>query len=156
MTDHDLLQQKKELDAALAAHPDDESAIRAFRSGCISLLKGMEPEGSGAAMLKLAVSACADCCLTRIAISRNTGSESAYPVPASEEERSFCVSVYDRCTALLRETERMYLPEPIERSAPDRQKLSWLMNRSLSDSNTARIKAQQDGKQFNRLFGSRG
>lgn len=152
----DLIQQKKELDAALAAHPDDESAIRAFRSGCISLLKDMKLEGSDAAMLKLAASACTDCCRTRIAVCRRAGAESAYPAPASGEEREFCVSVYDKCTALLKEMDRMYLPDPIERDAPDRQKLSWLMKQALADSNTARIKAQQDGKQFNRLFGSRG
>lgn len=152
----DLIQQKKELDAALAAHPDDESAIRAFRSGCISLLKDMKLEGSDAAMLKLAASVCSDCCRTRVAVLRKTGAESVFPVPASDEERAFCVSVYDRCTALLKERERMYLPDPIERVAPDRQKLSWFMKQSLSDSNIARMKAQQDGKQFNRLFGSRG
>jgi len=83
-------------------------------------------------------------------------SESVFPVPASEDERSFCVSVHDRCASRLKELDRFYMPEPIERTAPDRQKLLWLIRQALSEGNSAKIKAQQDGKQFSRLFGSRG
>lgn len=152
----DLIQQKKELDAALAAHPDDESTIRTFRRGCISLLENLDPEESDPAVLKIAAGICSDCCLTRVAISRTAGAESVFPVPASEDERSFCVSVHDRCASRLKELDRFYMPEPIERTAPDRQKLLWLIRQALSEGNSAKIKAQQDGKQFSRLFGSRG
>lgn len=107
-------------------------------------------------LLKEAVAAACEYCKTWIESDVSSGREIIRPVIISDEERTACVSVYDRCTTLIKEKDRFYIPDQIERNRPERARLLFLVRQFLAERSAVSMKEQQTGTSFNRLFGSRG
>lgn len=114
------------------------------------------PQDLTVSQLTFCVQLSANCCRLHICSTGRAGYELIEPVYIPEEDRNTCTQLYDICTEELKQRNRMYMPDPIERSAPDRNRLLLLMRQYISGQSDKAAAEQLKGKQFNRLFGSRG
>lgn len=121
-----------------------------------SAFQSAEPNDISSDNLTYCVNLAANCCRIFICATQSTGYETIRPIYITIEKRDVCASLYDCCTALLKERNRMYIPPVIERYAPDRSRLKILIGRYVDARSAHAVKAQADSKQFNHLFGSRG
>ncbi len=114
------------------------------------------PQDLTVSQLTFCVQLSANCCRLRICSTGRADYELIEPVYIPEEDRNTCAQLYDICTEELKRRNRMYMPDPIERSAPDRNRLLLLMRQYINRQSDKAAEEQLKGKQFNRLFGSRG
>lgn len=75
---------------------------------------------------------------------------------ASEDTRSFCIASYDQLLSNIRQYNRMYIPDILERTAPDNEKRIALFRLYDAQKQQAAQQVQANNKNINRLFGSRG
>lgn len=74
----------------------------------------------------------------------------------SGEVRNFCIASYDRLLKNIRQYNRMYIPPVLERTAPDAEKRIAIFRLYDMQKQQAAQKVQENNKNINRLFGSRG
>lgn len=74
----------------------------------------------------------------------------------TDEIRDFCVRSYDQLLANIRQYNPMYIPDILERTAPDRDKRIAIFRLYDIQNQRAAQKKQENNKNINKLFGSRG
>lgn len=153
----DIFAKKDRLTAQLKKAPEDAATIEDFRDESFALISEIsELSDADTAVLKAGVDLICECCLTRISVKRTGGYETSAPLIISPERRVFCAEKYDEWTDIIKTSERAYIPPYFERYAPDREKLRFLQKSYLTAKSDSSVKAQQEGRSFNRLFGGRG
>ncbi|MGI6071708.1 MAG: hypothetical protein ACOX75_01655 [Lachnospiraceae bacterium] len=95
-------------------------------------------------------------CRTKIIIDNSDGREIIRPLIADTELRRKSILDYDNCISILRKRDKMYMPPAIERSVPAKERLRFLMEQFLGEQSARAMHSQNEGRSYNRLFGSRG
>lgn len=112
------------------------------------------PESEAAARLGTAI-AC-QAVSTEVIEETKTGYTKTALSLVSEEQRSRCTACYDALVAYIRETNRLYIADFIERTAPTRERRLALFRLYDQQHRRNTEAAQAQNKRINRLFGSRG
>ena len=74
----------------------------------------------------------------------------------SEDIRDFCIASYDRLLSQIRQYNRMYIPDILERTVPDAEKRIAIFRLHDARKQQDAQLVQANNKSINRLFGSRG
>ena len=155
----DIIELKNTLAEDIISAPEDPEAIQRFRSACMSTVKDMsrmDEEGLTSDELKAGIYIISECCRSRVCTKHGNGCVITFVSVLSGRDRSLCAEVYDRWLKAVRRTDRMYMPDALERCAPDREKLTFLLKSFLNTKSDSSVKAQKESQSFNRLFGGRG
>lgn len=155
-TADNIIEKKDKLDKELLMVNEDPEGCRHWQDKCFDLIQLISRSDADTRLLKAGVDLICKCCRTRTGVTHAGGYEIISPVIVSEEIRSFCRIKYDEWVTLIRQSERTYIPDYFERSAPGREQLRTLQQNFLSARSDSSVKAQKESHSFNRLLGGRG
>lgn len=157
-----IIEENQKIEDAFRIAGTTADGIRTYRNGKQKLLSDITenlPAPNDADFLplcKLGVSIACQICETRIAEEKGNGFHITRPDAAPDDQRAEAVRSYDLFLAHIKERNRLYIPDIIERTAPDDAKKIALQRRHDLQNRSMAERTQADNKALNRLFGSRG
>ena len=159
----DIAERNNESDRKWAHTSSTPDSIEDYRRAKIALLKQImdipfprDPSETSVCLYKLGVTIACQIARTRIAETIRDGYIRTELSLVSENTRSFCAHAYDQLLSYIRQNDRMYIPDILERDPPDKQKRIEIFRQYDIQKQRAARDARKNNPEINRLFGSRG